>query len=87
MILAAVFGVGELVGAGFVTAVQDARANLSWTDAFGPPSWRAALAGASVAMGIWWYYGEEDGKKSWIPLVMAGLGIGVLLWKTATGLF
>ena len=87
MLLTAVFGLGELIGAGFLTAVQDAHANLSWTDAFGPLSWRAALAGASVAMGIWWYYAEEDGKKSWIPLVMAGLGIGMLLWKTATGVF
>ena len=87
MILTAVFGLGELIGAGFLAAVQDARANLSWADALGPLSWRAALAGASVAMGIWWYYAEEDGKTSWIPLVMAGLGIGMLLWKTATGVF
>lgn len=87
MILTAVFGVGELIGAGFLAAVQDARANISWADAFGPLSWRAALAGASVAMGFWWCYGEEDGKKSSIPLVMAGVGIGMLLWKTATGLF
>ena len=87
MILTAVFGLGELIGAGFLAAVQDARANLSWADALGPLSWRAALAGASVAMGIWWYYAEEDGKKSSIPLVMAGVGIGMLLWKTATGLF
>ncbi len=87
MILTAVFGLGELIGAGFLAAVQDARANLSWADALGPLSWRAALAGASVAMGIWWYYADEDGKKAWIPLVMAGLGIGMLLWKTATGVF
>ena len=87
MILTAVFGLGELIGAGFLTAVRDAHANLSWTDAFGPLFWRAALAGASVAMGIRWYYAEEDGKTSWIALVMAGVGIGMLLWKTATGLF
>ena len=87
MILTAVFGIGELIGVGFLTALQDARTNLSWADALVPLSWRAALAGASVAMGIWWYYAEEDGKKSWIALVMAGVGIGMLLWKTATGLF
>ena len=87
MILTAVFGLGELIGVGFLTALQDARTNLSWADALVPLSWRAALAGASVAMGIWWYYAEEDGKTSWIPLVMAGLGIGMLLWKTATGVF
>ena len=82
-----VFGIGELVGVGFLAAVQDARANISWTDAFGPLSWRAALAGASVAMGFWWYYGDEDGKKAWIPFIIGGFGIGLLLWKTATGLF
>ena len=87
MVLAAVFGVGELVGAGFLTAVQNTQAQLSWTDAFGPLSWRAALAGASVAMGFWWYYADEDGKKAWIPFIIGGLGIGLLLWKTATGLF
>lgn len=87
MMLAAVFGIGELVGVGFLAAVQDARANISWTDAFGPLSWRAALAGASVAMGFWWYYGDEDGKKAWIPFIIGGFGIGLLLWKTATGLF
>ena len=77
---------GEFVGVGFLTAVQNAQAQLSWTDAFVPLSWRAALAGASVAMGIWWYYADEDGKKSWIPLIMAGLGVGMLLWKTAMGI-
>ena len=90
MVLAAVFGVGELVGVGFLDAVQDARANISWAGAFGPLSWRAALAGASVAMGIWWYYAAEngdEGKKSWIPFIAAALGVGVLMWKTATGLF
>ena len=87
MVLAAVFGIGELVGVGFLAAVQDARANISWTDAFGPLSWRAALAGASVAMGFWWYYGDEDGKKAWIPFIIGGFGIGMLLWKTATGIF
>jgi hypothetical protein len=87
MVLAAVFGIGELVGVGFLAAVQDARANISWTDAFGPLSWRAALAGASVAMGFWWYYGDEDGKKAWIPFIIGGFGIGMLLWKAATGIF
>ena len=87
MVLAAVFGIGELVGVGFLAAVQDARANISWTDAFGLLSWRAALAGASVAMGFWWYYGDEDGKKAWIPFIIGGFGIGMLLWKTATGIF
>lgn len=90
MVVAAVFGVGELVGVGFLDAVRDARANISWADAFGPLSWRAALAGASVAMGTWWYYAAEngeEGKKSWIPFIAAALGVGVLMWKTATGLF
>lgn len=90
MVLAAVFGVGELAGAGFLDAVQDARANISWADAFGPLSRRAALAGASVAMGIWWYYAVEngdDGKKSWTPFIAVALGVRVLLWKIATGLF
>ena len=87
MLLTAVFGLGELIGVGFLTALQDARAHLSWADALVPLSWRAALAGASVAMGIWWYYADEDGKKAWMSLVMAGLGIGMLLWKTATGVF
>ena len=30
---------------------------------------------------------DEDGKKAWIPFIIGGLGIGLLLWKTATGLF
>ena len=38
-------------------------------------------------MGFWWYYADEDGKKAWIPFIIGGFGIGLLLWKTATGLF
>jgi hypothetical protein len=30
---------------------------------------------------------DEDGKKAWIPFIIGGLGIGLLLWKTATGLY
>lgn len=90
MSLAGVFCSGELVGIGFLDAVKHAHASISWGDAFEPLSWRAALAGASVAMGMWWYYAVENGdvgKRSWAPFIAGALGMGVLMWKTAAGLF
>ncbi len=90
MILAAVFFVGELIGAGFLHAVRDARANLSWFDAFGPLSWRAGLAAAAVAVGIWGYYDytstSEEGR-SWLPFIAAALLAAVVIAKTAIGVF
>jgi hypothetical protein len=90
MILAAVFFVGELIGAGFLHAVQAARANLSWFDAFGPLSWRAGLAAAAVALGIWGYYDyistREEGR-SWLPFIAAALLAAVVIARTAMGVF
>ena len=90
MILAAVFLAGELIGAGFLRAVRDARANLSWFDALGPLSWRAGLAAAAVAVGIWGYYdytGTSGEERSWLPFIAAALLAAVVIAKTAMGVF